>query len=233
MITKVNGLGKAGLVITNIAKVILWFALAVCLVSGGILLAMPQDFVTVHLNQAASIELELGRTVNRAFKGGLSSFTEDDWSEKGTKLSLELNGQKYEITDRIPTENGFLLETETKGYTIRFKNLAQILFLEAVVCAAALCVMHFTGKLCKLFCDCETPFTEEIADTMQKLAVSILPMALLSTLANTISDSILTGNMKIVVGIELETILLILLIFMLSTVFRYGTKLQQESDETL
>jgi len=42
-----------------------------------------------------------------------------------------------------------------------------------------------------------------------------------------------TGVADISVHIDLTMVLLIIMVLMLSTVFRYGTMLQQESDETL
>ena len=93
--------------------------------------------------------------------------------------------------------------------------------------------MHFVEKLCKLFRDCETPFTAEISETIKKLAIAIIPMAFFSNLSESVTNSAMSGKVNIVIGVDLMTILLVLLVFMLSRIFSYGTVLQQESDETL
>lgn len=48
-----------------------------------------------------------------------------------------------------------------------------------------------------------------------------------------VGNNIVTEDGSIVIGVDMTTVLLVLLVFMLSMIFSYGTSLQQESDETL
>jgi len=68
---------------------------------------------------------------------------------------------------------------------------------------------------------------------LKKVAIALIPMAFLSNLTTSVTDSIMSGSVNIVIGVDMTTILLVLLIFMLAAIFSYGTMLQQESDETL
>ena len=68
---------------------------------------------------------------------------------------------------------------------------------------------------------------------LKKVAIALIPMAFLSNLTTSVTDSIMSGNVNIVIGVDMTTVLLVLLVFMLSAIFSYGTMLQQESDETL
>ncbi|MBQ5325201.1 MAG: hypothetical protein J6J58_07115, partial [Oscillospiraceae bacterium] len=63
--------------------------------------------------------------------------------------------------------------------------------------------------------------------------ISIIPMALLQSVTDSITNSMMTGDIDIVLGIDLMTVILVILIFLLATIFKYGTMLQKESDETL
>ena len=232
VVTKVNKIGKAGVIITNIGKVILWIGLVACLVAGVILKLMPDDLVVMHMKGVAAIEVNMPA----AFATDGSYVVKDgDIALMGGNVnsSLEVNGQEYGLVGLTQTENGFVMEAETGSYTLKFGNIASVVFLGGVACAAILIMMHFVGKLCILFRDCETPFTEEIVQALKKLAISIIPMAFFSNLAESVSNSIMSGNVKIVIGVDLTTVLLVLLVFMLSAIFSYGTMLQQESDETL
>jgi len=125
------------------------------------------------------------------------------------------------------------MEAEADSYTLRFNQLISVVFLAAVNCVVMWVVMHFVAKLCKLFKECETPFTEEVVQMLKKVAIALIPMAFLSNLTTSVTDSIMSGSVNIVIGVDMTTILLVLLIFMLAAIFSYGTMLQQESDETL
>lgn len=232
IVTKVNKIGKAGQIITTIGKVILWIGLVACLVGGIILAVMPDDLVVMHMSGDATVELNFpAGTVPGAYHVGPDGVTGMTWGE--VKGDLEVNGQEYGLVGITPTEKGFLVDAEAEGYTLELQDLAMLPFLGAISCAAVLVVMHFVGKLCKLFSECESPFTYEIAHTLKTLAISIIPMVFFSNITEGLTNSIGTGEMNIVIGVDLMTVLLVLLVFMLSIIFNYGTMLQQESDETL
>lgn len=233
IVAKVNKIGKVGQILTNIGKAILWIALVACIISGVILMVLPDDLVVMHMNGTASIEINLPGVTELE---GADLVTENGvvvGNFGDVESSLEVNGQEYGVVGLTQTENGFLMDAETGSYTLKFGNIASVVFLAAVFCAATLVVMHFVGALCKLFRDCETPFTEEIVQALKKLAISIIPMAFFSNLSDSVSNSIMSGNVNIVIGVDMMTVLLVLLVFMLSAIFSYGTMLQQESDETL
>ena len=230
IMTKVNKIGNVGQIISNIGKVMIAIGAIACLVSGIMLMVLPDDMVVIHMYGKAAVEINMPMV-------GSNIVTEDGSNvvigSVSTNGSLELNGMEYGVVGMTPTENGFLMEAEADSYTIQLRQLAGGIFLAAVHCAAIWIVMHFISKLCKLFKECETPFTEDIVQALKKLAIALIPMAFLSNLATSVTDSIMTGNVNIVIGVDVTTILLVLLVFMLSAIFSYGTMLQQESDETL
>lgn len=229
-ITKVNKIGNAGLIIANIAKVVIEIGTIACLVAGIILAVLPDDMVVIHVDGKAAVEINMPMVGNQIVSEDGPSVVIGSVSTEG---SLELNGIEYGVVGMTQTENGVLMEAEADSYTLRFNQLTSVVFLAAVNCAAMWVVMHFVAKLCKLFKECETPFTEEVVQMLKKVAIALIPMAFLSNLTTSVTDSIMSGSVNIVIGVDMTTILLVLLVFMLATIFSYGTMLQQESDETL
>jgi len=230
IITKVNKIGKAGEIISNIGKVIISIGAIACLVAGIILTVLPDDMVMIHVDGKAAVEINMPMVGNNIVTSDGSNVVIGSVSANG---SLELNGIEYGIVGMTSTEKGFLMEAEADGYTLSFNQLTSTVYLAAVTCVVIWVAMHFISKLCKLFKECETPFTEEIVQALKKLAIALIPMAFLSNLTTSVTESIMTGNVNIVIGVDVTTILLVLLVFMLSAIFSYGTMLQQESDETL
>ena len=232
IMSKVNKIGNAGQIIANIAKVVIAIGAIACLVSGIILMVLPDDMVVIHVDGKAVVEINMpmvGEQIVMDTGDGPTVAI----GAVSTEGSLELNGVEYGVVGMTPTENGFLMEAEADSYTLRFNQLTNVVFLAAVNCAAMWVVMHFVAKLCKLFKECETPFTEEIVQMLKKVAIALIPMAFLSNLTTSVTDSIMSGNVNIVIGVDMTTVLLVLLVFMISAIFSYGTMLQQESDETL
>ncbi|MBQ8280078.1 MAG: DUF2975 domain-containing protein [Roseburia sp.] len=229
-VTKVNQIGKAGRIIANIAKVVISIGAIACLVSGLILMVLPDDMVVIHMDGKATVEINMPVTAEGMIvsEDGPTAVVVGDISG-----ALEMNGVEYGVVGMTPTEKGVMVEAEADSYTLKFNQLTNTVFLAAINCAAIWVVMHFISKLCKLFEECETPFTEEIVQALKKLAIALIPMAFFSNMASSVTDSIMTGNVNIVIGVDMTTVLLVLLVFMLSAIFSYGTTLQQESDETL
>lgn len=238
VVSKVNKIGKAGVIITNIGKVFLWIGLVVCLLTGVLLLALPDDFITLHMEGKAAVEVNFPTSISQSDfyvieEDGVGELKWNDITWGEVDSSIEVNGQEYGIVGMVKTENGYLMDAMADSYTIKVTNFANVVILAAVFCGVALVTMHFISKLCKLFQDCETPFTAEIADALKKLAIAIIPMAFFSNLSESMTNSVMSGDVNIVIGVDLMTVLLVLLVFMLSAIFNYGALLQQESDETL
>jgi len=231
-ITKVNKIGNVGLIIANIAKVIIAIGAIACLVSGIILTVLPDDMVVIHVEGKAAVEINMPMVGEQLVMntGDGPTIVVGSVSTEG---SLELNGMEYGIVGMEATETGFMVNAEADNYTLKFNQLTSVVFLAAVNCVAMWVVMHFVAKLCKLFKECETPFTEEIVQMLKKVAIALIPMAFMSNLTTSVTNSIMSGNVHIVIGVDMTTVLLVLIIFMLAAIFSYGTMLQQESDETL
>ena len=93
--------------------------------------------------------------------------------------------------------------------------------------------MIFAGKVCKAFRDCQSPFEENVIRRMQYFAYSLIPTVLLESVVAGSIGYFLGNTDGIGVNLNVSTILVVLVVFALVYVFKYGALLQQESDETL
>ena len=228
IIAKVNKIGKAGLIITRIYQVCLWIGIVACILSGIVLSFIPDDMIAIHMEHKATVEVNMPEIAGTLTENGKSNTT---WGD--VESSLKVDGMEYGVVDVRQTEKGVEIEADTDAYTIHFRSIANTVFLAAVYGVVCLVVMHFVGVVCKKFKECDTPFSDDIVTALRNLAISLIPMTVFSTLTESVMNSIITGNVNIVLGVDLTTVLMILLIILLYMIFRYGTMLQQESDETL
>ena len=95
-------------------------------------------------------------------------------------------------------------------------------------------MLFFVGALCKAFRYCESPFEENVIKKMQNLAISLIPWTIISAIADSFATSLLdAGSFEFGIGVDMNVVLVIILIFGLVYIFKYGAVLQRESDETL
>ena len=117
--------------------------------------------------------------------------------------------------------------------TVYAKDALWILIIAVIFIVFCIVAAHLVEKLCRTFRECETPFTEDISDHLKKVAISFIPVAILVPIVENGVDGFLLGKVNLVFSVDLLTVFLVLMIFMLAWIFRYGAALQQESDETL
>jgi len=218
VIGKINQLGKIGEIITRIAKILLTLAFVICLVSAVFLFALPDDTITIKMSHQALVDLKINDMV----------VLDDD-----VESSLEINGVKYEIVDYIEDGENVSVYSESEDHVFNLSKIWWLMIPAMLTIAAMYVVTCFLEKLCKEFRVCETPFTDRIVKLLGQIAKAIIPMAFLAPLTESVLDSVFTGNVHIRVGVDLTVVLLVILIFILAAIFKYGTMLQIESDETL
>ena len=127
-----------------------------------------------------------------------------------------------------------VVDTQAKmPRTIQLSNLTLVCISGLVLCIASLVSMIFAGKVCKAFRDCQSPFEENVIRRMQYFAYSLIPTVLLESVVAGSIGYFLGNTDGIGVNLNVSTILVVLVVFALVYVFKYGALLQQESDETL
>ncbi len=216
-IKKINTFGKVGYIICKISKIAVMIAAIACLIGGILMCFVPKDAVKIELSTSDSAVV----TINSDFD--LAKFLDLN-SADGI---IEIGNKTYQI---VPNDSD---EPVTFTSTVNISNFKWICFACMAVCVVFMLVFYFAEKLCGYFKDCETPFTEEISKQLTKLAWSLIPTCVLGSLMQSFTEAMLMGKFLISVNINLETVLLILCVFMLSYIFKHGAALQTESDELL
>ncbi len=213
-LSKINTMGKVGYIIATIGKITLEIAAIACLVGGILLCFVDEQTMQITVSTANGISVVMfGDTVTPII----------DIDNSG----IEIGNRHFEIItnpDKSPT---------TTNVTYRITDAKWFFFGGAVSCVVAYIVFRFAAILFRHFRSCATPFTEEISKGLMNLAFSLIPLTVIHALMESITNSIITGRFNISLNIDLTYVLLVLCVFMLSIIFKYGTELQAQSDETL
>lgn len=223
-IEKIQKLGKVGYTIAKIAMIIS-IILLVGMISAAIYLAsVPQE--SLKICESSQLTLEINKHT-----------LENELLEKAKyvipNMSITWNDTEHQLFN-MEQDDQFLRFTgasETKVF--EFMNLSYFAFAGSIWLALDLVVLFFLKKICKALSVCETPFSQMVIDSMQKLAFSLIPVFLYSLFKDSLMDSLMYGEISFGIQIDFFAAFVMLLVFVLIFIFRYGAMLQQESDETL
>ncbi len=215
-ISKINKFGKIGYIICKIGKIAMMIATIACLVGAILMCFVPKDAAKIELttSNTAVVQLDSSYDLSKIFDLDI---------EDGI---LELGENTYSVV-------GDADAPATVTSTLYVSNFKWILFVGVLGCFTVLVAFYFAEKLCKSFKDSETPFTEEISGGLMKFAYSLIGVGVVGMLGESVASSILMGEFLVGIDLNITTVLLVLCVFMLSFIFKHGTALQAESDETL
>ena len=222
-VEKINRMGKAGFAVAKICTVMLNIAMVCCIVGGVLLALVPADGVMVTTSHQAQIEMDMTHSIMPNLIG---IDTEADGS-------FELDGIKYDKFDITGDLGRQIATASSTPYTYSLKDMMWPMLAGAVMCMFMANTLKKVSAMFETFKNCETPFTVETAEDFKKLAVAFIPVIVISWVVEAIVKRITTGVWDIVIGIDLTVVMAVVVVLMLSEIFRYGAMLQTESDETL
>ncbi len=230
-ISKINSIGKAGSIISRIAMVFLAIGVIIAVLSGIFFLSVPKEDLVLEFDNNATFTLNTGsKVLNSIF--GVNS---EDISGEVARGSMAINGDEYTFVDADYDANS-KIATYTlagNGATVTAGRFAVVAWIAASWAAINIVLLFFVKKLCDALKVCHSPFEESIITGIQKCAWVLIPWVVFggffeTTLSTAFSSTIRTGF-----DLNIPTVLVILLLFGLAYVFKYGSVLQTESDETL
>lgn len=244
-IKKINKVGKISYIITIICKILLIVGL-VCSVAGAVIwMALPVDTMRVTQRSAMIVEMSqegLGESISETELKDMQQSLEagEQWQVNrvqngmvGPNLELISTKQNYIPVSMDVTEDNVTIEMLSEDASFTMRNMAVMMLLLSVVMLMSIVTLTFVEKLCKAFRDCESPFEENVIQKMQRVAICLIPWTLVSSLGDTIANSMMSGGMHWTFSIDLGVVLVVLIVLILVYIFKYGAVLQQESDETL
>ena len=233
--SKVKRINTAGL-IGYIISIILIVCTIVGMVAIGILTAGAATISKDNINVKVATNVDINSTGN--FLGKLNSFIGIDGVEDLSTLTQDAKeGIKLEDKDiselSVKEEDGgFSINAKTNEITISMKKIIIALVLAFLFLGVVTYALYMVKALMKSLKNCETPFSEEVIKNMTRFGTSLVCVVVLKILFGGFWSTLTTG-LRYDLNVDLSSILLVAVIYILITVFKYGAGLQQESDETL
>ncbi len=216
-VTKINTMGKVAHIILIIMKVIAIIGIVCSIIAGIAALALPGDAIYVEGDCTATINVNSENVPSFFEPETIVELPESDINWHGidlkviwniTRTELSKNEYRYDINGSVDGFSGKAISTAA----------AVAIFACALWLCAVLAALIFGSKLAKALEKCDSPFEQNVINSMKKFGFSLIPFAAISLLLN---------------GIGLLTVLFTLIILMFIFTFNYGAQLQKESDETL
>lgn len=241
-ISKLNKFGHVGQIIALVVRIIVIIALIGTIVGTIIVGAMPENLAAIHINSTA--ELEMGSDITRFIGFDNASIPDDFFDDMDAAMEDDLsNAVTFDIDelgmsfayDRVEERDGspVWFFTAEAPLEITKKTLMRPLILSDITLALVLVCVWFFGIMCKKLRYSRSPFATDFIDSMRNFAITLIPWVVMTSVTSTLSNGVFTNHMDFSFGINIGMLVIVVLMFVLIRIFRYGAILQQESDETI
>lgn len=231
-VLKVNKMGKVSHNVAMIAKVLLIIGL-ICSIIGAVVCAVfPDKLLQLQINGGAEIGVDvstLGVHMSEEEKEEILKGYEDGKMEG----SVSVNQQEYLFEQMEVDGDVIKVQASAKSMVFGMRDLMFCMIWVAIIVASTLVLAFFIDNLCKAFRDCESPFEANVIQKMTHFAYALIPWSVISSCFSIILENWFSNERTFMIGIDLGMLVVVLVLFALIYVFRYGAMLQQESDETL
>ena len=231
-IKKINIAGRIGYIIS----IFLIIAVIVTMVVIGILTAGAFTISKEDINVKIVTNINVNSKGN--FLEKLNSFVFIDGVKDLNSLTeeandgIKLNDKDISEISVVEENGGLLVNAKTNDITISMNKIIISLISAFIFLGSVTVSLYMLKALMKSLKNCETPFSEDIIKNMTRFAYSLICVIVLEIICSGFWSSLRAAS-NYELSVDLGSILLVAVIYILITVFKYGAKLQQESDETL
>lgn len=226
-VQKINKIGKISSVVALICKILVGVGIGALILAAIIWFVIPKDSVRIVSTEKVATEVDYSKFGTLVDEAELKKQLEADTAD------LLINGEEVTMEDVEVTESMVRITQENEQYVLDIHDMAGMLLVLALMLGVVMVSLVFAGGLCKAFRDCQSPFEENVIRKMQHLAYSLIPWIVASSVIEGIGSNFMTGGKTVSISINVGMILVVLVVFLLVYIFKYGAVLQQESDETL
>ncbi|MBP7186708.1 MAG: DUF2975 domain-containing protein [Ruminococcus sp.] len=233
-IKKINDLGTIGKIVSVIIKVIAIIALVISIILGVTAALAPDDYIStkgkIEFNTVTDCSSPFISRSNEEDDGvsfklkafGIEVEPERIFRESeilGLKIKTESQDtQDSSNPDIVTTESLTTIEGNTGKIVKAFMiGVSVLIFIFSLLLIISI---SFAKKLFVSLEKCDTPFSEEVVNNLSRFVYSLVPWGIFGFSANGLSG-----------GVGL--VMVIVVVAILTSVFKYGAELQRESDETL
>ena len=225
---RINKIGKVCRIISIVLMSLMIAGTALLLVGGIVLTALPTDILSVDVHGQAEVEIS-GRIADNVSEDQAKRIAEKVYDNS---WSLSFEGEK--VKDQQTGSDVILLHANGSLTQFNLRRVGVALIVSSLITGSLIAVFLMLSKLMKALALCTSPFSDEVARRMTNFAISLFPFSLIKPIASSIASSyLLTGRGLFQFGVDLTTVFTALVILLLVSIFKYGAKLQRESDETL
>ena len=227
-IKKINTIGKVGSIISTICLVVTCIGI-VCAILGGVVTAvLPKNLFTITFNDEAVMNIDVSTVAGETFTG----LTDLNTGSLG-QGTMSVNGETY-TPDSVETNGDQITAHYVGGGGILNSARVSIICWTAVVFGAISAFLLFLVKrICNGLKACESPFEESIIKNVELCSLTLIPWGIMGGITSNVVTSAFSASVKFGPSFSLSNVLVILLLFGLGFIFKYGAYLQTESDETL
>lgn len=224
----INSIGKAGTVISTVMQIMLIVGITALIIAGIVVMNIPGDMFEFRIESGGSIEFD----ANALPQSGIKLFSYNS-GDPNVDINFSMNGIDYKAVNTVVNGDHVYADLEGKTNVITPSGLMIVLIAAAAILLLTMLVMIFIKKLCMSIRDCSTPFEESVIKGLERCTWVLIPWVVVAGVAKNVIESVLSGSHNLMFSISLSTVLVILLLFVLTYIFKYGAELQTESDETL
>ena len=220
---KINIFGKVGKIITTVLIVLLLVAEGFLLTGGVIVALVPKEAVTADVTGTADVRVDanvFGVDANNqlAVKAG------------GGKIVLGDLGEKAKAD--IDVKDGVIqMQLGVKNMHFNLWDALKLIIFSMFSLAAVIVALYFFKALMKEFSLCDTPFSDGVIRKMRNFAIALIPTMLLSSLFKSVAGGMLADRFTF--DFDLLPVAFVVVVFVLTAIFRYGAQLQREHDDTV
>ena len=232
-IKKINKFGSIGSVVVTVLKVLVAVLIVLSLLSCFLFFFIPKDSMSFEISDQLTMHVN-GDSFSKDGKLFLSEEDKNTFKEEFTGSMFKSSKGDYDVQSiTFPTDNSVEVDMKIGKYSFDFSKVQIVMIISSLFFAAVLVTLVFVGKFCKQLKICETPFAEPVIKSMKHMAISLIPYVISDCVMGSITNSFLTNKAVFSFDINVGMLAAVILIFAMTFVFKYGAKLQQESDETL
>ncbi len=219
---KINVFGKVGKIIITIIIVFYLVAEGFMLVGSVIAAVLPNDCVSVDVAGTAEIHVDT-----------------DYFDINEGQIYLNIGDNKIAlggITDeqlKIYNNSPVVMRFDAKTAALHFdmKTGLYLLILSMAECAAIVVILFFLRALMKQFMICDTPFSDGVIKKMRAFAISLIPTVAVFFITDALAKDVLSILSSS--RVDVMSIGFVVVIFILTAIFKYGAQLQKQYDETV
>ncbi|MBQ3284649.1 MAG: DUF2975 domain-containing protein [Ruminococcus sp.] len=218
---KINIFGKVAKIITMIIIVFLLVAEGFLLTGGVIVACVPKDSVTLDAQLNADMNVNTG----------IFGFDDGKFSVKAGNTDIVLGEVALDSFD-VSTDNGVMnVNGGVRNVHFDLNSVLLLIVYGMISLASVIVALFFFRALMKEFVVCDSPFCDGVVKKMRNFAIALIPCVVVAQGMKAAIGAVIGVGFNL--QFDFVYAAFVFIIFVLTMIFKYGTMLQKEHDETV